>query len=84
MPKSPVRPQTEYIGPNAGPVEHLFRDEPPEVQETKEETAPPATERSQVETGWTLAPERPAKPLVRAAGSCAEGNSFSDQPEPPY
>jgi len=84
MPKSPVRPRTEYIGPDAGPVEHLFRDEPPEVQETKKESAQPATERSQVETGWTLVPERPAKPLVRAAGSCSEGNAFSDQPEPPY
>jgi len=84
MPKSPVRPRTEYIGPNAGPVEHLFRDEPPEVQETKEETAPPATERSQVETGWTLVPERPAKPLVRCVGSSLETNLFSDQPGPPY
>jgi len=84
MPKSPVRPRTEYIGPDAGPVEHLFRDEPPEVQETKQESAPPATERSQVETGWSLLQERPAKPLVRTAGSSLDTNVFSDQPGPPY
>jgi len=84
MPKSPVRPRTEYIGPDAGPVEHLFRDEKPEVQENKQETPPPATEQSQVETGWSLVQERPVKPLVRTAGSSLETNVFSDQPGPPY
>ncbi|MCX6604905.1 MAG: hypothetical protein NTV52_15075 [Acidobacteria bacterium] len=84
MPKSPVRPNTEYLGPDAGPVDHLFREEPTEVQETKEEEAPPTSERSQRETGWSPVLERPAKPLVRAAGSTVETNVFSDQPEPPY
>ena len=84
MPKSPVRPHTEYLGPDVGPVDILFRDEPSEVQENKEDVAPSADERSQLETGWSPVLERPAKPLVRAAGSSVESNLFSDQPGPPY
>ena len=84
MPKSPVRPRTEYIGPDAGPVDNLFKTEETEAKENKEETAPASNERSQLETGWSPVLERPAKPLVRAAGSSVETNVFSDQPEPPY
>jgi len=45
------------------------------------EVAPPATERSQVETGpveteWTLVAERPARPLTRSVGSTIETNAF--------
>ena len=76
IPKSPVRPRAEYLGPDAGPVDHLFRNEEPEPEEHKEEVAPPATERSQVETGWTTLVERPAKPLTRAVGSTIETNAF--------
>ncbi len=83
MPKSPVRPHTEYLGPDAGPVDNLFRDEQPEVQENKEESAPSTNERSQLETSRTPVQQRPAKPLVRAVGSCLETNVFSDQPGPP-
>ena len=84
MPKSPVRPRTEYLGPDAGPVDNLFREEKTEVQENKQEEASPANERSQLETGWTPVQQRPAKPLVRAVGSTVETNVFSDQPKPPY
>jgi len=76
MPKSPVRPRAEYLGPDAGPVDHLFKNEEPEPEENKEEVDPPATERSQVETGWTTLVERPAKPLTRAVGSTIETNAF--------
>ena len=84
MPKSPVRPRTEYVGPDAGPVDNLFKTEEAEVEENKQEPAPVDNERSQLETGWSPVLERPAKPLVRAAGSTVETNVFSDQPEPPY
>ena len=76
VPKSPVRPRTEYLGPNAGPVDNLFSDEPSEPEENKQEVAPAATERSQVETGWTPVSERPAKPLTRSVGSTIETNAF--------
>jgi hypothetical protein len=81
---APVRPRTEYLGPDAGPVDNLFKTEEAEVEENKQETAPVDNERSQLETGWSTVLERPAKPLVRAVGSSVEGNAFSDQPEPPY
>ncbi len=84
IPKSPVRPRTEYLGPDVGPVDNLFRDEQSETEENKQEVAPPASERSQLETGWSPVQERPTKPLVRTVGSTAETNAFSDQPEPPY
>ncbi len=84
MPKSPVRPRTEYLGPDLGPVDNLFRDEQPEVQENKQETAPSADERSQLETGWSPVQQRPVKPLVRTVGSSLETNVFSDEPAPPY
>ena len=84
MPKSPVRPHTEYLGPDAGPVDHLFRDETSEPEENTQEVAPATSERSQRETGWSPVQQRPAKPLVRTVGSSVETYVFSDQPEPPY
>ncbi len=84
MPKSPVRPRTEYLGPDVGPVDDIFKSQEAENEANKQEVAPQADERSQLETGWSPVQQRPAKPLVRAAGSSVEGNAFSDQPEPPY
>ena len=84
IPKSPLRPKTEYLGPDVGPVDDIIKSQEAETKENKLETALSENERSQLETGWTLNVERPAKPLVRAAGSSAEGNAFSDQPEPSY
>ena len=72
MPKSPVRPHTEYLGPDAGPVDHLFRDETSEPEENTQEVAPATSERSQRETGWSPVQQRPAKPLVRTVGSSVE------------
>ncbi len=83
MPKSPVRPRTEYIGPDVGPVDNLFRYEPSEAQENKEKIASSTDERSQLETGWSPVQQRPAKPLVRTVGSSLETNVFSDEPAPP-
>ncbi len=84
LPQPPVRPRTQYLGPDFGPLGEPVQSDAAEVAENKEEIATSATERSQLETSWSLAQERPAKPLVRAVGSCVEGNAFSDQPEPPY
>ena len=84
MPKSPIRPKTEYLGPDVGPVGDIFKSQGAEASQNKQETAPSDNERSQLETGWSLNLERPANPLVRAAGSSTEGNAFTDQPEPPY
>ncbi len=84
MPKSPVRPRTEYLGPDVGPVDDIFKSQESEVIENKQETAPTTDERSQLETGWSPVQQRPAKPLVRTAGSSVETNFFSDQPGPPY
>ena len=84
LPQPPVRPRTEYLGPDIGPLEQAQKSDQAEVAQNKEETAPAATERSQLETGWSNSLERPLKPLTRAAGSSMEGNAFSDQPEPPY
>lgn len=84
MPKSPVRPRTEYLGPDVGPVDEIFKTQDAEVTEKNREEPPSTNERSQLETGWNPVLERPAKPLVRAVGSSVETNVFSDQPEPPY
>jgi len=88
LPQPPVRPRTEYLGPDVGPLGQNEIDRQAEANEKNQENAPPATERSQVETAWAPIGERPAKPptkpMTRAAGSSMEGNAFSDQPEPPY
>ena len=84
LPQPPVRPRTEYLGPNAGPLEDNANSSQAETTETKEETPPAANERSQVETAWAPMGERPTKPLTRSVGSVYETNAFSDQTEPPY
>ncbi len=84
IPKSPVRPRTEYLGPDVGPVGEIFKAQDAEAEQNKQEVTPAATERSQEQAGWSPVLERPAKPLVRTAGSSLETNVFSDQPGPPY
>ncbi len=78
MPKSPVRPRTEYLGPDVGPVDDIFKAQQAEADANKEETAPQVTERSQVETGWTPVTDRPTKPLTRSVGSTIETNAFME------
>ena len=78
LPKSPVRPRTEYLGPDVGPVDEIFKTQEAGRKENKQETSPEATERSQVETGWTPSVERPAKPLTRSVGSTIETNAYME------
>lgn len=82
LPQPPVRPRTQYLGPDFGPLGETIKSYAAEVAENKEETAQPATERSHLETGSIASLERPVKPLTRAAGSSVEGNAFSDEPGP--
>jgi|GEM_PF-4992121 len=84
MPKSPVLPRAEYLGPDVGPVDNIFREEQPEVHKNKQEEPIPNQRANQRETGWSPVLERPAKPFVRAVGSTFVTNAFPDQPEPPY
>ena len=78
MPKSPVRSRTEYVGPDADPVDNLFKEEPSEPEENKQEVATAPSERSQVETAWATVSERPAKPLTRSVGSTIETNAYME------
>ena len=78
MPKSPVRPRTEYLGPDAGPVDNLFKEEPSEPEENTQEVVPTPSERSHVDTGWATASERPTKPLTFAVGSTVETNAYME------
>jgi len=82
LPQPPVRPRAQYLGPDVGPLEETAKADEAELADKKEETTPPATERSQLKTGWIASWERPVKPLTRATGSSVEGNAFSDEPGP--
>jgi len=82
LPQPPVRPRTEYLGPDVGPLGQNEKDAQAEIIEKTQESAPPSTERSQVETAWTPNWERPAKPLTRSVGSVYETNAFMDQHNP--
>jgi len=88
LPQPPVRPRTEYLGPDVGPLGDSEKDRQAQGIENTTESTPSGTERSQVETAWAPMGERPAKPpakpMTRSVGSVYETNPFSDQTEPPY
>jgi len=88
LPQPPVRPRTEYLGPDVGPLGDSEKDRQAQGIENTTESTPSGTERSQVETAWAPMGERPAKPpakpMTRSVGSVYETNPFSDQTEPSY
>ena len=83
LPQPPVRPRTEYLGPDLGPLGDSEKDAKAQAIENTKESTPAATERSQVETAWAPILERPAKPLTRSVGSAYETNAYMDQEFPP-
>ena len=84
MPNPPVRPTIEYQGPHIGPIDEIAKFDKAENDQNKEEVGQSVADRSHFGTACRPIFERPAKPLVRCAGSSLETNAFSDQPGPPY